>query len=163
MGTDSLTLKDLLEAFLESLRPQVHEVLVAHNLKILASYEAAFGIRIPRCREDVPDAWQSLFHPFQSATESALAIRTPLSVYCETSLIHAKLDAAGAVGGVVEQRLRDLEDMARRTHAAHLDVLVGLLRIFNHGAEPFTTLAAIKATGLYPGSTPPDFDVFDHM
>jgi hypothetical protein len=46
---------------------------------------------------------------------------------------------------------------------AQLEILERLLRIFLGGAQPSTTMEEVKATGIYPGDTPKDFDPFDHM
>lgn len=47
--------------------------------------------------------------------------------------------------------------------ASHLKILEELLHVFVGGARPTVTMAEVRATGIYPGDTPKDFDIFDHM
>lgn len=155
-------LRELLEAYLESCRLQRHEILADHYKRTVAAFEAALDVRIPKERSDVPRQWHSLFNLFHSIIESVLSVRTPLSDYLEAGLIFRRLEEAGAEGKVIKGFLYQAEDTACSLVEVQMEILEGLLRIFIGGIQPSVSMDTIRATGLYPGDAPKDFDVFDH-
>ncbi|NUP14018.1 MAG: hypothetical protein HOW73_48910 [Polyangiaceae bacterium] len=156
------TLTHLVEAYLESLRPQVHEILVEYNRKVVEAYEVALGVRVPSDAADGPARQRALHMLFHSTTRSALAARAPLDGYLEAGLIFSQLAAAGELGSEVEAGLVELVSLRKRTVKVHMDVMVALVRILNGNANPTTTMEAVRATGLYP-SLPEDFDPLDYQ
>lgn len=158
-----VTVRDLLEVTIGSMRAGVHPVMKAHGEQMATSYEHALGVRVPRKIDDVPQAWRPLFMLFASTLSSAAALETPLSGILEGGLLVAKLDAAGAVGARVTSLLEAIGKGTNAIREQHVDVLVGLLEIFHGGPLKEIRLADVLATGLYPGSTPKDFDLFEHL
>ena len=134
-----------------------------HNQRKLSAFEAALRVRVPRERSDVPARWVPLFMLFCGTVESLLSIQTPLSGILEGGLIVRQLEEAGADGQRIETCLAQSAASARALKEAQLEILERLLRIFLGGEQPSTTMEAVKATGIYPGDTPKDFDPFDHM
>jgi hypothetical protein len=153
----------LLETYLESLRPQVHQVLIDHNQRTLAAFEAALQVRVPRDVDDVPDQWRPLFMLFRSTVDSLLGLRTPTSGSLEAGLIFTRLDDAGTAGVEIHENLRRIADAASAMEDAELAILEVLLRIFLGHNPPTLGMDVVRATGIYPGDAPKDFDVFDHM
>lgn len=105
----------------------------------------------------------ALYMLFNSTTESILSLRTPLSTFLEEGLIVLKLESAGAEGRAILDHLDDVSTSARAMHDAQIDILVRLTKIFLGGEQPVATMEEVRATGLYPGDSPKDFDIHDHL
>jgi hypothetical protein len=159
----TVTLRVLLGAYLESLRPQIHEVMVEHNQRILAAFEAALQVRVPRRLSDVPSEWSPLFMLFQSTVDSIPRVRAPLAEALEAGLIFSKLEAAGDEGAAIHDELQRASGSAQALRESQLTILERTLRVFLGGAQPSATMDAVRATGIYPGDSPRDFDIFDHI
>lgn len=61
----TITLRELLKAYVESLRPQVHQVMTDHTRQTVAAFEAALRVRLPRQMSDVPNEWRGSIHAVQ--------------------------------------------------------------------------------------------------
>lgn len=156
-------LRELLEAYIESLRPQVHPIMTDHLEKTVAAFETALRVAIPRSLEHVAGAHRSLFLLFQSTLESLLSNRAPLSGMVDSSLLSRRLDEAGELGEQVKTRWSDALGQVKALHDSYVTMLETLLRIVLGGANPTVTMRQVRATGIYPGDTPKDFDVHEHM
>jgi hypothetical protein len=71
--------RELIEIYLESRRPQVHDILTDHIKKTVRSFEVTLDVQIPKSREDLPKEYAALWMLFSGSAESALALRTPTS------------------------------------------------------------------------------------
>lgn len=158
-----ITLRDLLTAYLDTQRPQVHPVMTDHVRRTLESFEAALQVKVPRDIADVPARMGPLFMLFRGTVESLLALRTPLSGFLEAGLIITRLEEAEEPGRILMDELRLVDEQVNGLRQLQLDVLEQLLQIFLGGKPPAVTMDTVRATGLYPGETPKDFDIFDHM
>lgn len=158
-----ITLRDLLTAYLDSQRPQIHPVMTDHVEKTLESFEAALQVKVPRKIDDVPSRMRPLFMLFRGTVDSLLALRAPLSNALETSLIFIRLEELAGPDHTFVDQLRVIDEQVDALSRAQLDILEQLLQIFLGGARPSVTMDEVRATGLYPGDTPKDFDIFDHM
>jgi hypothetical protein len=157
-----ITLRELLLAYLETLTPQVHPIMTDHVQKTLASFEAALRVKIPLEYEDVPKGAGPLYMLFRSTVASLRALRTPTSGFLEAGLIFKCLDESGERGRTILHSLRVANEQAKSLRECQLGILEHLLQIFL-GVAPSVTMEQVRATGLYPGDTPEDFDIFDHM
>ncbi|MFO0586109.1 MAG: hypothetical protein U0441_01155 [Polyangiaceae bacterium] len=162
-ATKTITLQDLLLAYLDTRRPQVHPVMTDHVEKTLLAFETALNVKIPREADDVSGEMRPLFFLFRGTVDSLLDVRTALSGFLEAGLIYTRLEALGEPGRAILEDLQLAGEQAEALRRTQLDVLERLLHIFLHGARPSVTMADVRATGLYPGDTPKDFDIFDHM
>ena len=162
-SSGTIGLRELLTVYVDSRRPQVHPVMTDHLEKTLSSFEAALRVRVPRDFVDVPDKARPLFMLFQGTVDSLLALRSPLCGFLEASLIFKRLEEAGARGQILVDELQVIGERVDALRLAQLDVLEQLLQIFLGGAHPSVSLDEVRATGLYPGETPKDFDIFDHI
>lgn len=162
-STRTIALGELLEAYLESRRPQVHPIMTDHVQKTLVAFETALGVRIPQSREDVPVGSLAMFMLFRATVESLLSLRTPLSTFLDAGLIFTKLEAAGDGGAAVLRSLDSTAAGAKIMRESQLAILLELLRMFLGGANPSVTMDEVRATGLYPGDSPENFDIFDRM
>jgi hypothetical protein len=157
-----ITLRELLVAYLETLTPQVHPIMTDHVQKTLASFEAALGVKIPLEYEDVPKGAGPLYMLFRSTVASLRALRTPTSGFLEASLLFKRLDESGERGQTILRSLGVANEQANALRECQLDILEHLLQIFL-GVPPSVTMEQVRATGLYPGDTPKDFDIFEQM
>jgi len=163
MNTRMIALRDLLTAYLEAQRPQIHPVMADHVARTLESFEAALQVKVPRDVADVPSRMGPLFMLFRGTVESLLALRTPLSGFLEAGLIITRLEEAEESGRIVMDELRVVDEQVHVLRELQLDVLEQLLQIFLGRKPPPVTMDTVRDTGLYPGDTPKDFDIFDHM
>ena len=58
---------------------------------------------------------------------------------------------------------QQLLDAARMLRESQFAILLELLRMFLNGASPSATMDEVRATGLYPGDSPENFNIYDHM
>lgn len=158
-----IALRELLEAYLESRRPQVHPVMTDHVQKTLLAFEAALGVGVPRSPNDVPPETRVMYLLFVATTESLLSFRTPLSGALEAGLLFHKLESAGEGGDAVLRSLKTTAEAARMLRESQFAILLELLRMFLNGASPSATMDEVRATGLYPGDSPENFNIYDHM
>lgn len=158
-----ITLRELLQAYLESKRPQVNPIMTRHTEQVFEAYEAALKVRVPRSNADFPPGIRALSFVWFGTIESILNLQTPLAGALEAGLVVSKLESAGPDGAAVIEGIRAAADTARQLRVAEVEILRRLLRICLAGADPSATMEEVRATGIYPGRTPKDFDIFDHM
>ncbi len=100
----TIGLRELIEAYVESLTPQVHPIMTDHMRKTVAAFETALGIAIPRSLDVVVDEDQMVFILFGATVESVMSNHSPLSGMLEGGLLRRRLDEAGDLGqGVMER------------------------------------------------------------
>jgi hypothetical protein len=134
-----------------------------HLAKTVLSYEAALGAHIPRTHAEAPDGRSAFFMLFNSTLDSLLTLSTPLSRYLEAGLIIRKLEEAGPVGAQVLTDLHSATETASTLSDHLLQILGNLLELMLGAPVPTVSKAEVLATGLYPGDTPPDFDITDYL
>src|SRR5688572_12759703 len=125
----TVTARDLVAAYLESLRPQVHPIMTEHVQKTLEAFEAAFKVKIPRDVDEVPGKAQPLFYLFRSTTDAFLALRTPLGNFLEAGLIFRRLEESGADGNAILESINDASAKAKGLQETEIDILERLLVI----------------------------------
>lgn len=156
-------LRELIEAHVGTIAPSLHRKWRAHNARLVAAYESALDVRIPRRLDDVPSHLRTVFMLFSSTVDVVSKLEAPLSGALELSLLVVQLERAGASGQLVLDSWASIREAAYSLRSLELNMLVQMIELLHDGRKPSATLDKVRATGLYPGSTPHDWDEFDDL
>ena len=160
---ETVGLRELIEAHVATLTPNLHQKWREHNAQLVVAYESALGVRIPRRLDDVPSHLRTVFMLFSSTVEVVSKLDTPLSGALELGLLVVHLERAGSSGQMVLDSWSSIREAAASLESLELNMLVQMMELFYDGRKPSASLDEVRATGLYPGSTPLGWDEFDDL
>lgn len=156
-------LRELIEAHVSTITPHLHQKWREHNAQLVAAYESALDVRIPRRLDDVPSHLRTVFMLFSSTADVVSKLDTPLSGAPELSLLVVQLERAGPSGQLVLDSWASIREAARSLKSLEFDMLVQMMELLHDGRRPSASLDQVRATGLYPGASPHNWDEFDDL
>ena len=160
-AAETIGLRELIEAHVGTIAPHIHQKWREHNAQLVAAYESALNVRIPRRLDDVPSHLRTVFMLFSSTADVVSKLETPLSGALELSLLVVQLKRAGASGQTVLDSWASIGEATGSLKSLEFNMLVQMMELLHDGTNPSASLDQVRATGLYPGSTPHDWDEFD--
>lgn len=156
---EDVGLDDLVKCYIETKRTQIHARVTQHIVELRACFEAALGVAIPE-KPESPNA--AVWMLFFAITHALASERGPLEGILEGGLIFVQLERMGLQHE--EEELVRLDRRRAQLRSEHVALAARLFAALT-GADPSKRVSIddLGATGIYPGRTPADFDIFEHL